>query len=238
MKKWTVYMHISPNNKRYIGITSRKPEYRWYSDGGGYKDNNYFYNAIKKYGWDNFQHIIIVKGLSEDDAKWLEMELIKIWDTTNQEKGYNILSGGQTNSKENNPFYGRFHTEESINKMKISHIGNFPNDETRKKISEMRKGEGNNMWGKRGELSPHWGKKYSEERKNNISKALGTSVRCIELDMEFVSLNKAEVYIVEVYNIKFSHKTLKATIDGNRKNNWYGEIEINGELVKLHWEYC
>ena len=238
MKEWTVYMHISPNNKKYIGITSRKTEYRWRSDGSGYKDNNYFYNAIKKYGWDNFQHIIIVKGLSEDDAKWLEMELIKIWDTTNQEKGYNILSGGQTNNGKNNPFYGKSHTKESINKMKISHIGNFPNDETRKKISEMRKGEGNNMWGKRGELSPHWGKKYSEERKNNISKALGTSVRCVELDMEFVSLNKAEVYMVEVYNIKFSHKTLKATIDGNRKKDWYGEIEINGELVKLHWEYC
>ena len=238
MKEWTVYMHISPNNKKYIGITSQKTEYRWHSDGSGYKDNNYFYNAIKKYGWDNFQHIIIVKGLSEDDAKWLEMELIKIWDTTNQEKGYNILSGGQTNNGKNNPFYGKSHTKESINKMKISHIGNFPNDETRKKISEMRKGEGNNMWGKRGELSPHWGKKYSEERKNNISKALGTSVRCIELDMEFVSLNKAEVYMTEVYNIKFSHKTLKATIDGNRKKDWYGEIEINGELVKLHWEYC
>ena len=238
MKEWTVYMHISPNNKKYIGITSRKTKYRWHSDGSGYKDNNYFYNAIKKYGWDNFQHIIIVKGLSEDDAKWLEMELIKIWDTTNQEKGYNILSGGQTNNGKNNPFYGKSHTKESINKMKISHMGNFPNDETRKKISEMRKGEGNNMWGKRGELSPHWGKKYSEERKNNISKALGTSVRCIELDMEFVSLNKAEVYMIEVYNIKFSHKTLKATIDGNRKKDWYGEIEINGELVKLHWEYC
>ena len=40
------------------------------------------------------------------------MELIKIWDTTNQEKGYNILSGGQTNNGKNNPFYGKSHTEE------------------------------------------------------------------------------------------------------------------------------
>ena len=237
MKEWLVYMHISPNNKRYIGITSRKPEYRWTNDGRGYKYNTHFYNAINKYGWDNFQHIIIAKGLDEETAKWVEMKLIKSWDTTNQNKGYNILNGGQTNSGKNNPFFGKRHTKESINKMKISHTGNFPNNETRKKLSELRKGEGNNMWGKRGELSPHWGKKYSEERKNNISKALGTSVKCIELNIEFNSLSKAEKYMKDVYNIKFSHKTLKLTLEGNRKKDWYGEI-INEEVIKLHWEYC
>jgi predicted GIY-YIG superfamily endonuclease len=25
---WTVYMHTCPNNKRYVGITSKKPEVR------------------------------------------------------------------------------------------------------------------------------------------------------------------------------------------------------------------
>ena len=44
-----VYMHISPNNKRYIGLTSRKPEHRW-NNGKGYKGNSYFTNAINKYG--------------------------------------------------------------------------------------------------------------------------------------------------------------------------------------------
>ena len=52
------------------------------------------------------------------------------------------------------------------------------------------------------------------------------------------SLNKAEIYMVKTYNIKFSHKTLKATIEGQRKANWYKEIEINGVLTRLHWEYC
>lgn len=141
-------------------------------------------------------------------------------------------------SGENNPFYGKKHTEEARKKNKEKHIGVYPTEETREKLSNMRKGEGNNMWGRRGELSPHWGKKHSEERKDNISKALGTSVRCIELDIEFNSLNKAEQYMVNTYNIRFSHKTLKTTIEGKRKKDWYGEIEINGELVKLHWEYC
>lgn len=36
---YTVYKHISPSNKVYIGITSRKPELRWRKGNGYY--NNY-----------------------------------------------------------------------------------------------------------------------------------------------------------------------------------------------------
>jgi group I intron endonuclease len=42
-------------------------------------------------------------------------------------------------------------------------------DETRKRLSEARTGEKNNMYGKKGELSPNFGKKYSEERRKKIS---------------------------------------------------------------------
>ena len=152
----------------------------------------------------------------------------------------NISDGGEGQSLcgELNPFYGKHHSEETRKLLSEQHKGMTYSQETKDKLSAMRKGEGNSMWGRRGELSPHWGKKHSEERKDNISKALGTSVRCIELDMEFNSLNKAEIYMVKTYNIKFSHKTLKATIENQRKVNWYKEIEINGVLTKLHWEYC
>lgn len=48
MNNYTVYMHIAPNNKIYIGITSKKPKYRW-NNGTGYINNDYFTRAIKKY---------------------------------------------------------------------------------------------------------------------------------------------------------------------------------------------
>ena len=32
---WTVYRHIAPSGKVYIGITCQKPEYRW-NNGNGY----------------------------------------------------------------------------------------------------------------------------------------------------------------------------------------------------------
>lgn len=37
MKSYTVYKHTSPSGKVYIGITCRKPEYRW-NHGKGYKE--------------------------------------------------------------------------------------------------------------------------------------------------------------------------------------------------------
>ena len=54
MKTGVIYMHRNLiNNKVYIGQTIQKPEYRW-NKGKGYKDSSLFYNAIQKYGWNNF----------------------------------------------------------------------------------------------------------------------------------------------------------------------------------------
>ena len=96
---YTVYMHISPSNKRYIGITSQKIERRW-RNGKGYTNNIHFANAINKYGWDNFQHIIIAKRLTKEVAEWLEIELIREWNTTDINKGYNVNLGGEIKSQE------------------------------------------------------------------------------------------------------------------------------------------
>ena len=54
---YVVYKHTTPSGKVYIGITGLKPERRW-RNGNGYKDNEHFYRAILKYGWDNIKHEI------------------------------------------------------------------------------------------------------------------------------------------------------------------------------------
>lgn len=90
---YTVYMHISPSNKRYIGITKQKPERRWDS-GHGYRTSPHFWRAIKKYGWNNFKHIILFEHLTKEEAIKKEIELIEKYNLTDGKYGYNITKGG------------------------------------------------------------------------------------------------------------------------------------------------
>ena len=89
MDEYTVYVHIDPEGKRYYGATKQKVSQRW-RNGTRYKENKYFTDAIERYGWNNFEHIIVAKGLTDEEAYWLEEELIKVYDTINPTKGYNI----------------------------------------------------------------------------------------------------------------------------------------------------
>ena len=167
MNDYIVYMHISPNNKKYIGITCQSEKNRW-RNGEGYKNNEYFYRSIKKYGWGNFQHIIIVRGLYKDEAEWLEIELIRIWDSTNRSKGYNITLGGGGSR-------GRNCSEETKRKIGNSNKGRCLSEEHKRKISESLKGkmsgENHPMYNKHGKDNPNYGKTHTEETKKKISEA-------------------------------------------------------------------
>ena len=95
---YIVYKHTTPNNKVYIGITSRDINKRW-ANGLGYRNNKHFFNAILKYGWSNIEHKVLFTGLSKEDACKKEIELISKYDSTNQLKGYNISTGGDGGSR-------------------------------------------------------------------------------------------------------------------------------------------
>ena len=79
---YCVYCHINlVNNKKYIGITKQRPQDRWRENGKGYQGQTKFWNAIKKYGWDNFEHIILFTNLTLEEANYKEKELIDYFDT-------------------------------------------------------------------------------------------------------------------------------------------------------------
>lgn len=158
-KDYCVYMHTSPSGKRYIGITSQKPERRWRKNGEGYKDHVYFWRAIQKYGWDNFEHIILFDGLIKEEAEQKEIELIAYYNSNNEDYGYNLSSGGESGSKgykytdeqrkrmsenrkgEKNGMYGKHHTKESIENGRIKHFRENLSEETIYKMSIAKKGK-------------------------------------------------------------------------------------------------
>lgn len=94
-RTWIVYIHTNKvNGKKYVGITSQEPNTRW-MNGKGYDKRLRFGRAISKYGWDNFSHDIIYEGLSEQDDKRIEVELIAELRTLDKEYGYNMTKGGE-----------------------------------------------------------------------------------------------------------------------------------------------
>lgn len=94
---YSVYIHTTPNKKRYVGMTSMPVERRW-DKGNGYRYQTLFYRAIVKYGWDNIIHEVVAEGLTKDEAVALEMHLIDLYDTVNPEFGYNQTAGGEGHS--------------------------------------------------------------------------------------------------------------------------------------------
>ena len=102
MGNWTVYKHTNKiNGKSYIGITSRKPEDRWGTNGYKYQSQKSKYlcfsKASQKYGWDNFTHEILFTGLTKEDACKKEKELISFYNSK-APFGYNLTDGGEGTS--------------------------------------------------------------------------------------------------------------------------------------------
>ena len=124
---YCVYKHTFPNNKVYIGITSLNPLKRW-ANGYGYKKQTIMFRAILKYGWDNIKHEILYSGLTKEEACQKEIELIARYKSNNPDFGYNIDNGG------NCP------TEDMKNHLRELNLGKHHTEESRKKMSESRKG--------------------------------------------------------------------------------------------------
>lgn len=93
-KKYFVYCHKNKiNNKEYIGITGQSNLNKRWNNGKGYSNCTAFDNAIKKYGWNNFEHIILCENLTREQASIMETFLIHTRNTV-VPNGYNLLGGG------------------------------------------------------------------------------------------------------------------------------------------------
>lgn len=187
-RNYKLYVHISPSGKRYYGITCKNTEYRW-NNGKGYKGNKHFTNAINKYAWENFEHIVLFDNLTKEEACLLEQMYIALYNTTNTKYGYNQSLGGE---------HG-LHSEQSKKKLSESKKGKKnPNygkhftftEEHKRKISESRKGIqfteehkrnlSKNHADVKGENNPFYGKTFTSQSLKKLStsqKALWTDDR-------------------------------------------------------------
>lgn len=170
-RKSLVYVHIAPNGKRYVGKTAQDISQRW-RNGAGYKNCTLIWRAIQKYGWENFEHVVLADNLTEEEADALEKKYVEEYQSNNPEYGYNLTSGGEKGcvlSPE---------VKEQLSKSKQGHI---TTEETRRKISETKQkryaaglyDEGIRRAAEknRGRTAHNKGKKMSEEQCVKLSEA-------------------------------------------------------------------
>lgn len=135
------------NGKVYIGQTVRSLNERISEHK---RKGNILHLAINKYGWENFKAQIVFETecfeeLQEEEIRWINVENSLV------PNGYNIVEGGKgtkgykhasdtkdimRNKKqgkylgENNPFYGKKHSQETLEKMR----GRIMSEENKSKL--------------------------------------------------------------------------------------------------------
>jgi group I intron endonuclease len=190
-----IYCAISPSGKKYYGKTVRTLSARKREHSKN-KRHWIFTDALRKYGVDNFNWLIIetLSAVNKKDLKNLLDEREKYWiakdNTQEREFGYNMLSGGDGTFG-----YKRTFSEEHKKKIsealkgrklpkevkgKISRVlkGKKKSKEGRKNMSEGRRGIQfseahceNIRKSKTGDKNPNWSKPRSEETKIKISES-------------------------------------------------------------------
>lgn len=124
------------NGKIYIGITNQGVTVRWGKHCSDSNRNSSFplHNAIRKYGKENFQ-IVVIEVIENEDYDYLkerECFWIKEFDSYNRNIGYNLTLGGDGT-------FGRFHSEDTKDKIRQKALNRHPSDNTRKNMSDAQK---------------------------------------------------------------------------------------------------
>ena len=91
-RNYKVYIHIMKGLWIYIGQTGQDLEERW-QNGEGYKQHNQMlYHQIKKYGWENINHILYKDNLTKKEADIIERDLIHFYAKNEMATGLMVLN--------------------------------------------------------------------------------------------------------------------------------------------------
>ena len=201
----------------YIGITSCRISKRWGHEGSGYKTQTYFWRAIRKYGWDQFEHIVFAEYLTEDEACNMEKLLIKTFKTNDPKFGYNYEAGGRSMDGAT-----KRKIAEAETGSKHRYFGQHRSEDVRQKISQALSGE----------KHPCYGKHLSETTKQRISDSTKGRVKAPNAGTQpkpVVCVETGEVYpsTAEAARATGIHHTAITMVLTGRRH----------KAGDLHWQY-
>jgi len=229
------------NNKKYIGQTIRPLHKRIGEYKAAYNNNSfhnqYLSNAFNKYGWNNFEFIIIDTANDLIELNEKEIKYIKLYNSTNKKFGYNIESGGnnaipsiETLEKMSKSHIGIVQNESWINKriaiagsINAKKYGKIKTDEEKKYLTEN---------------SPkYWlGKTRNEETKQKISKTKkerGLSIKQKEIICKIVYKTNILTNKIETFE-STKHASNIMGVNQSTISRWCSKNKINNNIL---WSY-
>ena len=237
LRRFYVYAYLRSKD------SARGPKYSPYYIGKGQERRAF--NQHKRIIRANDRSYIafVQEGLTEADAFLLETYCIQMYGRIDLGTGilHNRTNGGEGTSgvvisegqrqerservrKEKHPLWGKKRPEEHRRRMSEAHMGMKLSEETKQKLSKANKGSNNSQWGKRGNLSPCWGKQHSEETRNKISNARRKYLyELIDANNKIYTTNNLTIFGKQ-HDLNASH--LFSVVTGKRKHHkgWTGRI--------------
>jgi group I intron endonuclease len=133
------------NGKCYVGQTTLGLKKRIQGHQNDKKYNSYpFLNALNKYDKEDFEWTILENNIKKQSHLNILEKFWILYLNSRSPNGYNLQEGGAR---------GKQH------------------ESTKIKMSKIKMGKNNEMYGKRGKDCPNYGKHHSEKTKNKIRKA-------------------------------------------------------------------
>ena len=213
------------NDKIYIGQTVQGFDRRYHNKGGDTSierlylstHNEHLKYSIDKYGFDNFEiNKIFDVAFSLEELNIKEEMWIRYYDSTNRDKGYNIMFGGDNHRM----------SEETKNKIRQARKGKEPWNKGLKNIYS-KKTLNKMSISKIGDNNGFYGKHHSKDFIKKLSDYKKIKVICLTTNKVFNSAKEAGFF----YGLK-GGTHITACCKGKR--NYCGKLE---DGTKLQWMY-
>jgi group I intron endonuclease len=216
-----IYILTSPNGKPYIGQTFRPIEKRLEEHQLESSGCVAIRDAIKKYGWDNFEKDWYY--CPDEDLNKHEELMVEVLGTLSPD-GYNLKEGGDNGklSEETKQKMRKPKSEETKQKMRKpksdkhrqnigkANIGKKTSEKTKQKLREINLGENH----------PMWGKTPSKETKQKISDGNKGKTRSNEIKQKISGENNHK-----------SKRVYQYDLDGTFLNS-FGSTEEAGQYLE------
>ena len=171
------------NGKRYVGQTITDLNHRFQrghlSEARTGRRNAPLYNAIRKYGEDNFKASVLEECFSQKELNEREKHWIQKFGTL-VPSGYNLLDGGgsKAHKQETKDKISKIRRKQIAEGLVAGFTGKSHSEKTRRILAEKSQGNQNakgqvrNLEWKEKQRQSHLGKKHTKEHKRKISESL------------------------------------------------------------------